>query len=113
MMPQIEDTKPNLKRVVNPITADFHWMSGIYEGDGSCQLTNTGSVTVQVTQKDRWILDKMRNLFGGSVLPHAWDDYSGYRWSACGARARGLLQSIFELLSPRRQAQIRKVLGWA
>ena len=83
---------------------DFRWAAGFYEGEGNC---NPGG-TVAVSQKDIWTLNRMRALFGGSI-----GGRKGriFQWQLCGARGRGFLMSIYGLLSPRRQLQVRKALG--
>jgi len=64
---------------------------------------------VSVFQKDRWILDKLQTFFGGSVkiapVDKRYPEKVYHLWRIAGARARGFLMTIYELLSPRRQAQ--------
>jgi hypothetical protein len=84
--------------MVNP--HDFIWAAGFYEGEGTLA---SYSLQTSITQKNRWPLERMKALFGGSISP----PYRGCcRWQISGARARGFLMSIYELLSPRRQEQI-------
>lgn len=65
--------------------------------------------------KNREPLEKMRSLFGGSISPQGTKPDGTvrdvYQWHISGARARGFLQSIYGLLSKRRQEQIRRVLN--
>jgi len=89
-----------------PTILDIVWAAGLYEGEGTCK-GHTGTQTVSITQKNTWVLHHMRALFGGSVGKQSeWCSY----WQISGARARGFLMSIYGLLSPRRQEQVRKVL---
>jgi len=85
--------------------------AGWYEGEGSC--ANTGylrrGVRAEATQNDTWMLEKLQVWFGGSVTPHI--NGRAFRWRAYSARARHALLAFYPHLSPRRQAQIRKVLG--
>ena len=92
----------------------------IFEGEGHCTRNNTGytrrwrnSIQVTVLQKDEWLPQRLRALFGGSINKYEGGAYQDLysRWTICGARARGFLMSIYGLLSPRRQEQIRKTLG--
>lgn len=91
---------------------DIIWFAGIFEGDGNASKTSTEIVCVG--QKERWLLDKCRALFGGSVHLRERQGFdkraNHYMWQVTGARARGLLQSIYGLLSPRRQAQVEETL---
>jgi len=96
---------------------DLRWAAGIFEGEGCVEKTIRNSCSVRVSQKDRWLCDQLRALFGGSVnLERVRQTPFGtsalYRWQICGARARGFMVSIYELLSPRRQVQVRKALSW-
>jgi hypothetical protein len=88
-----------------PTTHDIAWAAGIYEGEGSC-FPNSNTISLVVPQKDTWILERFRALFGGSIGLNRTTGV--YRWTVSGARARGLAMTIYGLLSPRRQQQIRK-----
>lgn len=88
-------------------TYDIYWAAGIFEGEGSLVAPH-GSLMTHVTQKDRWILDKLRALFGGTIAP----DGAVFKWYLSGARARGFIQTIYILLSPRRQVQARRFFDW-
>jgi|SRR2546427_4668587 len=96
----------------HPTTQDICWAAGIYEGEGTCcHRASTGADNCSVTQKDAWLPNKLRDLFGGKVYyiqPKSGDNH--YRWMVWGARARGFLLTTYKFLSPRRQAQIRQLL---
>ena len=65
----------------------------------------------RVVQKDLWVLERFQLLFGGSIgTCHSKDGRTWSYWHVSGARARGFLMSIYGLLSPRRQEQIRKAM---
>ena len=102
--PQISPDNPNDPR--------WHWAAGIYEGEGTIGLGgwNKGfdrSVYISITQKDRWLLHKLKSVFGGSVgKPRKTDGCSG--WYLFSESARVFIRKIYPLLSPRRQKQIRK-----
>ena len=95
--------------------ADFQWAAGFYEGEGYIRRAGR-TETVTVPQKDRWSLERMRVLFGGSINTHEINTPAGAPtdisvWAVSGARARGFIQSIYGLLSPRRQEQAREALA--
>lgn len=102
----------------HPTVQDICWVAGIYEGEGSCERS-TNSEVVGIGQKDRWILDKIQYLFGGTVARrekhHIYNDkdYTMHNWTVCGPRARGFLMTIYKFMSPRRQEQIRKAMALA
>ena len=79
---------------------DFRWAAGLWEGDGSCG----GSSQVNIPQKNRWVLDRVRTLFGGHVGPCSYR----FQWSISGAKARVFIQSIYGELSSRRKIQVKK-----
>ncbi len=92
-MPSTIHAKPN----------DFRWAAGFWEGDGSCRGK---IVQVNIPQKQRWPLERMCELFGGSVSTNR-NSNGVFYWSISGARARGFIQSIYGELSTRRQKQVR------
>ena len=99
---------PITKPTVHPTSIDIAWAAGIYEGEGCCNKTSLGTMRVIIGQKDFYILDKLKSLFGGSVSKtkqnfHVWNLYS--------VRARGFLMTVFMFLSPRRREQIRIALN--
>lgn len=94
---------------MHPRTLDTTWAAGVFEGEGYAGRAGTKFKTerVSVTQKDRWLVEKLRALFGGSIC----DASDGmHHWIVGGARARGFLMTIYVFLSPWRKAQVRKVL---
>ena len=96
--------------IEHPRLLDIAWAAGLYEGEGTCCTSGRGSFTVQITQKDTEILEKMQRLFGGYVYLRK----SGVSaWQACGARARGFGFTIFSFLSQRRRAQLEAALKHA
>ncbi len=98
----IKDTEPHA--IKGPDANIMHWVAGIFEGDG-CSFRNHNTEVVSITQKNEWLGDKLKLLFGGSINKQELNT-----WLIYGTQARGFLQTIYCLLSPRRQEQIRKVL---
>jgi len=111
---------PKLAPTEHPTTKDIAWAAGIFEGEGTCSAprkympedTKRGGTVVMVSQKERWILDRLRALFGGRVREYRarahkyTNEYRMYhRWDLHGARARGFLMTIWLFLSPRRRLQ--------
>ena len=110
-MPKTGYRNPKAARAEDATAYDIAWAAGFYEGDGNASCTSTEIVTIN--QKDVWVLNRLCSLFGGHVGLRRNQGFTRgtyYVWKLCGARARGFLQSVYGLLSPRRQAQIRKTL---
>mgnify|MGYP001568314377 CR=1 FL=1 len=111
--------KPGLGPTINPTIHDIVFAAGIYEGEGWCQKARgSGGGTTQmvaVGQNGVWLVRWLRERFGGSIyratrtVGH--QNYKTRSWHIHGARARGFMMTIYQFLSPRRKAQIRKVLA--
>lgn len=105
-------SRADLAATEHPTVKDIIWAAGVFEGEGNSTDWKAG---VSIGQKDRWILDKFRALFGGAVGErhklYKGEDYKYYCWHASGARARGFLMTVYQFLSPRRQEQVRSYLA--
>ena len=103
---------PSLAPSVYPSTNDIRWAAGFYEGEGTCMFIErrpgAGSERAAIVQVNQWPLIWMRERFGGSICGTRGRNWK--QWQIYGARARGFLQTIYILVSPRRQEQIRKAL---
>jgi hypothetical protein len=109
---------PLLAPTKHPEMKDIYWAAGFYEGEGSYvankQKTKVTGSGIKIMQKQKWPLEYMRDFFGGSLCLYT--KKSGTKvgqqywwWTLHGPRARGFIMTIYSLLSPRRQGQIRKV----
>ena len=112
--------KKGLDATVHPTTLDIVWAAGIYEGEGCVSRKGEGGMRTEVvcvSQKHRWILDRLCAFFGGSVgISHygAGSRYAKHElfvWNICGARARGFLMTVYQFLSPHRRLRAKQVLG--
>lgn len=102
--------KPGLEAIESPTLLQLAWAAGIFEGEGSCVPVNKSSCQVNVSQKDRWVCDRMKALFGGSITERKMNGQPFYDWHIHSARARGFLMTMFTFLSPRRQEQVTACL---
>lgn len=108
----LPDILPNASEVV------VAWAAGIYEGEGSVSgSTRTlGSIHIKIGQKDPWLLERLREHFGGIVGPLKRRAYGSVSyWELSGRRCRGFVRCIWPYLSPRRQEQIVRAArgGWS
>lgn len=63
---------------------------------------------IDISQKDREILDRLFGLFGGSVWPGNSKKSVG-QWTLSGPRGRGFILTIFTFLSQRRR---KRAVEW-
>jgi hypothetical protein len=110
-----EDKMAYLKASKKPTVKDIAWAAGFLEGEGGFRLNNQKAKVAHVhaVQVQREPLDRVRAFFGGSVnrrkgRPHQ-NDY--WEWVVTGARARGVMMTIYTFMSPRRKQQMKKALG--
>ena len=97
--------------VEHPTTLDIAWAAGIFEGEGYVGVPfakyGPRHPIVSVVQKDEWLTERLRILFGGTNKRYGKDRRIYSYWRLTGARATGFLMTIYKFLSPRRQQQIR------
>src|SRR4051812_34979657 len=99
-------------RILVPTIRDLEWTAGFVEGEGS--FAGSRGAVVSVFQVNREPLDRLKSLYGGKILPVAprrETSSPAYQWYVTGPRARGLMFTLFPLLSWRRQAQIEAAIG--
>lgn len=103
---------------VSPTTADLAWAAGFMEGEGTFDANPVkGRRYARVTayQNNLEPLKKMQALFGGSIWgfrkmrPQATE--IGHTWQVHGARARGVMFTLWSFLSAKRRGQVRLALN--
>lgn len=108
---------PKLTATEHPTIQDIAWAAGIYEGEGACSISRGKYATIMVGQKERWLVDRLQALFGGSIIVQQQltagrtAPITMHYWSISGARARGFMMTIYKFLSPRRQQRIKEALA--
>jgi hypothetical protein len=94
-------------------TKQLAWAAGIFEGEGCCGYTSRqkNCQEVIVVQKDTWVLEKMQELFGGTICARKAGSIGtpSHRWKVSGPTARGFLMTIYSFLSPRRKEQVKTI----
>lgn len=101
---------------IRPTTRELAWAAGFLEGEGSFNLKCS---RVGAPQVEREPLERLHRLFGGRICPkpvgaarrlgiRAQD---AWYWYVNGPRARGVMLTLYTLLSTKRRAQIRASLG--
>lgn len=112
---------PKLAATRSPESVEIGWAAGLYEGEGSCSVRSHDNgkhgMQILVCQKERWVCDRLREMFGGSVshYNHHRNSLRPYPtnmhvWRATCSRAMGFAMTIYRFLSPHRQERIRQAL---
>lgn len=107
------ENKSTLKRTVEPSLRDIAWAAGFLEGEGSFQSKSKGhSIGVSAVQVNKEPVQRMLDLFGGSLKMYYKNppDKPIWRWTANGARGRGIALTLYSFMSAKRQEQIRNAL---
>lgn len=89
---------------------DLYWFAGLFEGEGSVAKTHARLTIPQVNHAP---LARVQALFGGKIWLAAKPRPKKrpcFMWYIGGAQARGIMMTMYPLLSPKRQAQVRRAL---
>jgi hypothetical protein len=93
--------------------ARLAWTAGFLDGEGSFGRPRSRiSATVRATQVQRAPLAWLHRWYGGSLhrkRTPAGKDCS--HWTLSGPRAIGLMMTLYPMLTPQRQAQVREVMA--
>jgi len=93
---------------------ELKWLAGFLEGEGSFIATGPrkGQLRVQANQVQLWPLERCVAIIGGNICKTTGRGKSQpqHLWHINGQRAAGAMMSLYILMSPRRQEQIRKAL---
>ena len=91
---------------------EIYWVAGLLEGEGYFgSEKNTPRVTLGMTDLDT--VEKFASIVGATTTIEPCirgRKKVFYRVSINGARAAGVMQTVYSLMSKRRQARIREVL---
>ena len=103
------------KASMKPELRDIYWAAGFLEGEGSFrQFNKTGnSCGVEATNCDLQPLYKLQRLFGGRISKKTMgprNKQQPYAWRAFGVRARGIILTVYTMMSDKRKGQCRAAL---
>jgi len=102
----------------SPTPNELHWAAGFLEGEGTFGFRGA-TAAIHAAQTDNLVpLGRLLALFGGSITTHRQGSSrrrglrarDGEMWTVRGSRARGVMMTLYSILSPRRQQQICKAL---
>ena len=109
------ENKWTLKSTASPSLQDIAWAAGFIEGEGTFSRRCRGniSMTVSVGQVNKEPVQRMLDLFGGSLKMYTRKPPNApefWTWTAHGARGRGIALTVYPFLSGKRQSRVRHVL---
>ena len=98
---------------------ELYWAAGFLEGEGSFYFGKPSKLLVQAAQVQKEPLERLQKFFGGNLRFCDFANRSPkaspyWVWNvASPSKAAGIMMTLFSLMSPRRQEQIKKALsGW-
>jgi hypothetical protein len=100
---------------------DLKWIAGFLEGEGSfsgkVKNRNFPQPRVQVSQMQKWTLEKLNSFIPGTIYPvyaknKKWGSKHYWSWSLNFLNSVCLMMTIYPLMSPKRQEQIRESLTY-
>jgi hypothetical protein len=105
-----------MKAVLHPTVRDLEWATGFLEGEGYFGRTKSGE-EMKAVQANPEPLHRLFAMFGGRLSGRDKKNYKpNWRptavWRVNGGRARGVMMTLYALLSRVRQLQIREALGY-
>jgi len=100
---------------VSPTIKDIYWAAGYLEGE-ACFFWHkrTHSQQITVASTDEGPIARLQELFGGSIVykvKKTPNHKPQWHWNAHGQRARGIMMTLYPLLSIRRQEKIQECLS--
>lgn len=96
------------RATTKPTTRDLAWAAGFLEGEGTFGFYSH-SQSIRAPQVQREPLERLQRFFGGTVTARK-NPYLNV-WTVCGPRARGVMLTLYVMMSPRRREQIKAALG--
>lgn len=99
-----------------PTIKELCWAAGFLEGEGHFGQAGSKKYPSEVvtgTQVQRGPLERLQRWFGGRIYlsrVYAKNQHAASRWHISGARARGVMLTLYAMLSTKRQYQIRAAL---
>lgn len=96
---------------------ELYWAAGFLEGEGTFDGVHKGrNPRVSAWQVQKEPLERLQRTFGGTIryiqrrnapVTHQ----PAYAWHLTGVGARGLMMTLYSLMSPKRQVKIGAILG--
>lgn len=103
------------KATVHPTLRHLEWAAGFLEGEGNFRGASKGEGTARVrcSQCNPEPIKRLVDIFGGSVsfLPARGKQRQPvWQWQLSGARARGVMLTLYSMMSQKRKSEIAGAL---
>src|SRR6267143_1860507 len=104
-------TKPTTpKATKRPTVRELEWAAGFLDGEG-CFSKSATTERIGAPQNDPQLLYRLQSLFGGAVGETGKTrPRSIWQWTIYGTRARGVMLTLYTLLSDKRKKEIMQAL---
>lgn len=104
----LHDPRAHLATKHEPTPRELEWAAGFLEGEGSFGVGSIGGERISAPQVNPEPIAKLKKLFGGRIHYKSANPprQEQFIWEVNGARARGVMLTLFTLLSEHKQEQI-------
>lgn len=107
LSPIARERSTTLRAKYSPSLSDLHWAAGFIEGEGSFTHQH-GGCGIFAHQVESGPIQKLLDMFGGNIYEvNNKNQHRMYRWVAHGARARGIMLTLYPLLFTKRRIQVK------
>lgn len=92
---------------------EVYWTAAMVDGEGWLGL-RSGTPCIVVTNTDMEILEHLKRVWAGSIYENnkaTLTRQTCYTWNVISNRAVGLMMTLYDLLTTRRQKKIREILA--
>lgn len=111
---RLEETKGS-SEVKMIATENLEWIAGFLEAEGSFQFSSGKHLSVSAQQIEREPLDYLVHSLGGYLyhLPARKEGRNNpiFSWSVVSSRAAGVMMTLYPLMGPKGQLQIKSAIG--
>lgn len=114
---KLGEVSTNVKKSLQkPCTTDLTWAAGFIEGEGHLQIhreRRLRTFSLMVSQINKWPIYRLQSFFGGNIGKQKRSKLSNsslLRWAIHGARARGVIMTLYKFFSPKLQNRAREAL---
>lgn len=109
----MKSPRDRLRATRAPTVMELAWAAGFLEGEGAFAVNGRKCEVVNAVQVNREPLTLLRDVFGGALaqrVPRG-QQKPYWHWQTSGARARGIMLTIYPWLSARRRGQVTRALA--